>query len=682
MGTGIIGTGVSGLYAAQLGLQTTEHNIANANTPGYTRQRTIQTSTSGLLTGAGFLGQGTQVATIERVYSRFLTEQVVGSQSSASELDSYYAQVRQIDNLLADPKAGLSPALQDFFDGVAQLAANPADLPSRQAMISTAQALSARYRALGDQLAQMNDGINGEIRASVADINSYAEQIASLNEQIGLAQAASGQPANDLLDSRDQLILELNKVIRAKTTSNSDGSVNVFIGSGQQLVVGSQAVGLATISSPADPSRLVVALKSVAGTQEMPEKLLNGGALGGLLAFRSESLDRASRDLGRNAASLALTFNAQSALGQDLFGRSLLSPAGFTPELFSVPAPAVIANANNPAGSPPVSATFVTPPFSGNFYTDLGKSDYRLTSDGNNATLTRLSDDKQWSGANLAAVNSALSADPQGFTLAPADPAPPAGASYLIQPTRDTARNLSVNRVLAADPGLIPAAGPIRTAAAANNTGAATISAASVGQGYTAAVQTLSAQPPTPISIEYQAGNLLGFPAGVGVSIDGHAPQPIAAPTDTVAYTSGATITIVGSAPPSGVSFSIAGLPNNGDKFSIDLNPAAVADGRNALALGQLQIQDTMSGKTASFQEAYAQLVSETGSKTRQLQVTSDAQQAILAQAQSSRESLSGVNLDEEAANLIRYQQAYQAAAKAMQIGASLFDTILQIAAG
>ncbi len=676
MGTGIIGTGVSGLYAAQLGLQTTEHNIANANTPGFTRQRTIQESNPGLLTGAGFLGQGTHVATIERVYSRFLTEQVVGSQSSASELDSYYAQIRQIDNLLADPNAGLSPALQDFFDSVAQLAAKPSDLPSRQAMISTAEALSARYQSLGSQLAQMNDGINGEIKASVADINSYAEQIASLNQQIGLAQVASGQPANDLLDSRDQLILELNRLIRAKTTSNSDGSVNVYIGSGQQLVVGSQAVALATMSSAADPSRVVVALKSPASTQEMPEKLLKGGTLGGLLAFRSESLDRASRDLGRNAASLALTFNAQSALGQDLSGRSLLSPAGFESALFDVSAPAVIANANNPAGSPSVSATFVTLPFSGNFYTDLGNSDYRLTSDGINATLTRLSDNKQWSGATLKNVNDALLLDSQGFTLAPAGVLP-AGASYLIQPTRDAARNLSVNRVLAADPGLIPAAGPIRSAAGANNTGAATISAASIGPGYPAAVAPLL---PLPFIMEYQGGNLQGFPAGAQVAVDGVI-VPLA-PGGIVPYKSGATMTIVGSVPPSGVSFSIAGLPNNGDRFSIDLNPAAVADGRNALALGQLQIQDTMSGSKASFQEAYAQLVSEAGSKTRQLQVTSDAQQAILAQAQASRESLSGVNLDEEAANLIRYQQAYQAAAKAMQIGASLFDTILQIAAG
>jgi flagellar hook-associated protein 1 FlgK len=219
MGSGIIGTGVSGLHAAQFGLQTTEHNIANANTPGYTRQRTIQASNPGLLTGAGFLGQGTGVATIERVYSRFLTEQVGRSQSSASQLESYYAQIKQIDNMLGDSSAGLAPALQEFFSSVDQVAANPSQLASRQSMVSTAQALSARYQALSDQLAQMNDSINGEITASVAGINSYAEQIATLNQQIGIAEASTGQPANDLQDSRDQLVFELNKLIKTTTTT-------------------------------------------------------------------------------------------------------------------------------------------------------------------------------------------------------------------------------------------------------------------------------------------------------------------------------------------------------------------------------------------------------------------------------------------------------------------------------
>jgi flagellar hook-associated protein 1 FlgK len=678
MGSGIIGTGVSGLQAAQLALQTTEHNIANANTPGFTRQRTVQASNSALQTGAGFVGQGTRVTTVERVYSRFLAEQINRSQSATSELDSYYGQIKQIDNMLADPDAGLSPALQDFFKSVREVSANPSQLPSRQAMISSAQALSARYQSLGNQLAQMYGAVTGEIAATVANVNSYAEQIASLNQQIGVAQAAAGQPANDLLDSRDQLVLELNKLVKARPTTNGDGTVNVFIGSGQQLVVGSQAVGITTTPSPSDPSRLVVGLKTAAGVQDLAESLITGGSLGGLLAFRRESLDRATNDLGRNAASLALTYNAQSALGQDLLDQSLLSasPSGFVPELFSLSTPTVIANTRNPAGSPSVSAAFVVPPpFSGNFYSDLGSSDYRLSSDGISATLSRLSDNKQWTGADIAALNTQLASDPQGFTLASSGPLV-AGSSYLIQPTRDAARNIAVNPVVAADPRLLPAAGPIRTVAGASNTGGAAISAASAAPGYEAAGAAL------PITLLYQAGALQNFPVGAKVSINGGVPVVIAAPTDTVPYASGATITLVGSAaaaPPLGISFTITGLPNNGDSFSIARNAGASGDARNALALGQLQTQQTTAGKTASFQDAYAQLVSLTGSKTHQIQVTGEAQQALLEQARGSRDSLSGVNLDEEAANLIRYQQAYQASAKAMQIGASLFDTLLQV---
>jgi flagellar hook-associated protein 1 FlgK len=692
MGSGIIGTGVSGLHAAQFGLQTTEHNIANANTPGYTRQRTIQASNPGLLTGAGFLGQGTRVATIERVYSRFMTEQVDRSQSSVSQLDSYYAQIKQIDNMLGDASAGLAPALQEFFSSVDQVAANPSQLATRQSMVSTAQALSARYQALGDQLAQMNDSINGEITASVAEINSYAEQIATLNQQIGVAEASTGQPANDLQDSRDQLVFELNKRIKTTTTHNDDGSYNVFIGNGQQLVVGSHVMSIATTPSSSDPSRLLVGLKTAAGVQELPESVIKGGSLGGLLAFRSESLDRASNELGRNAVSLALTFNAQSALGQDLLGQSQLTaaPTSFTPQFFSVSAPVVTSSTTNPPGSPAVIAEFITPPpFNGNFYTDLGSSDYRLSSDGTSVTLTRLSDKKQWNGADLAAINTQLASDPQGFSL---DPSPTllADSSYLIQPTHDAARKISVNPVLAADPRLIPAAGPLRTAAGTSNTGTATISAGSVGPGYAAAVEPgfPAAVDKLPLTLVFQGGaspTLRNFPPGARVSVNGAAPTTITARTDSIPYTSGANITLAGpvaTTPPSGFTFAISGLPNNGDTFVIGRNSAATADGRNALALGQLQTQDTMSGKTASLQEAYAQLVSEIGNKTRQVQVTGETQRILLEQAQSSRDSLSGVNLDEEAANLIRYQQAYQASAKAMQIGASLFDTILQIAAG
>jgi flagellar hook-associated protein 1 FlgK len=677
MSTGIIGAGLSGLAAAQYGLQTTAHNIANVDTPGFTRQRTIVTSNPALQTGSGYVGQGARVLTIERLYSSFLTDQVQRSQSRSSELETYHAQISQIDNLLADSTTGLSPSLQQFFNSVQQVAANPGQLPGREAMMSSAQGLADRYQSLGNQLTEIADGLNADLRATVTSINSFAEAIASLNQQIGVAQASTGQPANDLLDTRDQLVLELNQLVQARTTPNGDGGVNVFIGNGQQLVIGSLASGITTTPSASDPSRLVVGLQTPGGIQEMPESLLKGGSLGGLLAFRAESLDRVTNDLGRNAASLALTFNAQSSLGQDLLGQSQLSapPSSFTPDLFVVPPPAVIANVNNPAGSPSVSAAFANPPpFNGNFYTDLGSSDYRLSADASGLTLTRLADNKEWGGADLGAINSALASDPQGFTLASAGGEPPAGSSYLVRPTRDAARNLSVNPALAANPSLIAAAGPIRTASGQANTGSATISAGNVGPGYADALAAL------PVTLAFQGGNLQGFPAGTQVSIDGLAPVLIADPTQGVAYTSGATITLVGSTPPAGISFAITGQPANGDTFTLARNGGATADGRNTLALAQLQTQATMSGKTASFQQAYAQLVSDVGNQTRQIEVSGIAQQSLLAQAQASRESLSGVNLDEEAANLIRYQQAYQASAKAMEIGASLFNTILQIA--
>ncbi|MEF8698713.1 MAG: flagellar hook-associated protein FlgK [Candidatus Accumulibacter sp. UW20] len=678
MSTGIIGAGLSGLAAAQYGLQTTAHNIANVDTPGFSRQRAIVVSNPALQTGSGYVGQGARVLTIERLYSSFLTDQVQRSQSRSSELETYHAQISQIDNMLADTTTGLSPSLQQFFNGVQQVAANPAQLPAREAMMSSAQGLADRYQSLGNQLTEIADGINVDLRATVTSINSFAEAIASLNQQIGVAQAANGQPANDLLDTRDQLVLELNQLVQARTTPSGDGGVNVFIGNGQQLVVGSLAGALTTTPSASDPSRLAVGLKTPGGSiQEMPESLLKGGSLGGLLAFRAESLDRVTNDLGRNAASLALAFNAQSSLGQDLLGQSQLSapPSSFTPDLFVVPPPTVIANANNPAGSPSVSAAFVKPPpFNGNFHTDLGSSDYRLSADASGLTLTRLADNRQWDGADIGAINSELASDPQGFMLASSGGEPLAGSSYLVRPTRDAARNLSVNPALAANPSLIAAAGPIRTTSGQANTGSATISAGSVGPGYADSLAAL------PVTLAFQGGNLQGFPAGTQVSIGGSAPVLIADPTQGVAYPSGANITLVGSAPPTGISFAINGQPGNGDTFTLVRNDGATADGRNALALAQLQTQATMSGQTASFQQAYAQLVSEVGNQTRQIEVSGIAQQSLLAQAQASREALSGVNLDEEAANLIRYQQAYQASAKAMEIGASLFNTILQIA--
>lgn len=733
---GIISTGITGLQVAQLGLLTTEHNITNANTPGFNRQRNVQASNLAMLSGAGFIGQGAHVSTIERMYDQFLSGQVSRAQTTSSELESYAAQITQIDNMLADPNAGVSPALQDFFRGVQQVSAYPSQLPARQAMISSAQALVARYQGLEDRISQMYDGVNSQLTTAVASINSYSEQIAKLNETIVNASSSVNQPPNDLMDQRDQLILELNKLVRVSTTTNSDGSFNVYVGNGQQLVTGSIVTNMTAQPSIADPSRFAVGLQTVSGSQELPESLITGGTLGGLLTFRSGSLDRAANDLGRNAASLALTFNAQHALGQDLLGQSIGS-AGFAASFFTLSQPTVIANGNNSPVTPAtISAALVTPPpidgsytlalngagsiytltrqsdgtawsaaslvalqaavpaseglvltgaslaagastqvFSpaangANYYTKLTSSDYRLEYDGTNYTITRLSDNTQWSNASLATLSTTV-AGSEGFSFSLASGTVASGDSFIIQPTRGAARNIAVSPTVAADARLIAAGMPIRTSAASANTGTGSISEGESRPGF-----GTPAFPAGGVTLTYaSAGNTLtlaGVPAGANISVTVGGTTTVY-PGPTIPYTSSATISVAG------VGFNVSGNLNNGDVFTVARNPGGVSDGRNALALGQLQTQNTMSGKTASYQSAYAQLVSDVGNKSREINVKSQAQSALLKQATDARDSLSGVNLDEEAANLIRYQQAYQASAKVLDIGSKLFDVLLAI---
>lgn len=676
MSSGIFGIGVSGIAAAQLGLLATEHNVVNANTPGYTRQRTVQATNIAVNTGSGALGQGVHVQTVERLYDKYLTGQVNTATSSLSEIESYYTQIKQIDNLLADPSAGLSPALQDFFSGVQQVAANPSLLSARQSMISSAESLVSRFGAIDARLTELSNEVNGKITDAVSEINSYATQIAELNQRIIVAESSFGQPANDLLDQRDKLINDLNGLIKVSTSTNTDGSVNVFIGSGQQLVIGQLAMTMTSGASSADSGKTVVGLATIGGgVLELPERLIVGGKLGGLVEFRSETLELARNELGRVAASMALVFNAQHALGQDLLGNSGAAVQAFFTTTNA--GPSVIANSNNAPGTPPV-ASFLPPSFGpemaeGNFFTNLTTSDYRLTYDGANYSLTRLSDNQNVT--LTATATPGLFVTDDGFSLAmPATDT--AGNSYLIQPTKNAAANISVSAVVAADSRLVAAAVPFRTETGSNNSGTGTISAG-VTVGTTPGFNPATSLPVT-ISFNSTTTQLsfagAGAPANVLVKYPG---QPEVSAAVPVAYQSGMVISF------SGMSFSVSGGLNNGDSFSLQANPAATSDGRNALALGNLQTRNTVAGDgeqgKSSFQSAYAQLVAGNGIKTRELKVAGEAQQAMLDQAQANRDALSGVNLDEEAANMIRFQQAYQASAKLLEVGKTLFDTLLQI---
>ncbi|MBS1132165.1 MAG: hypothetical protein H6R16_3167, partial [Proteobacteria bacterium] len=535
--SGLISIAVTGINAAQAGLLTTTNNISNLNTEGYTRQRVVQASNPTVMTGAGGFGQGAHVVTVERMYSEALNRQVLNAQAKVSSLDTYYGQVSQIDNMLADEKAGLTPAIQSFFDGIQAVATNPSSTSARQSMVSAADSMVSSFRSMYSRLDELESGVNSQITSVVKSINSYTGQIADLNQKIVSSSSLNGQPVNDLLDKRDQLVADLNKLVKVDTSKNDDGSYNVFVGTGQQLVVGSRATSMAAVGSAADKSRIVVGLVGETGDiQELPESLISGGELGGLLSFRREALDTAFNQLGLMAASVSKTFNAQNALGQDLLGNTA-SSSSFIKDFFTLSDPTAVANTKNASTSTAVlSVTLNGASYNGtNFYTKLNASDYQLSYDGTNYALKRLSDNTTWTGASPAAVSA--TAD-QGFTLADNGGTYAAGDRFLIQPTRDQARLFSVDTSVAADPRLVAAATPVRASAGVANSGTAAVSNVSVGPNYVIPTPVASFSLGLTYSSTTTPPSLSGFPVGTTVTVQGATPSSftIAATTDPVTY--------------------------------------------------------------------------------------------------------------------------------------------------
>ena len=645
---GIYGIGVQALNAAQLSLLTTQHNIANVNNPGFHRQQVLQSTNFALPSSSGYVGQGAQVETIRRLYNNFLDDQVLSASSQSEFYNAYYGAIKQIDNVLADPNAGLSPAIQDFFRGVNAVANDPASVPGRQALLSGAEALVARFQSISSRLETIRNGVDTQLESIVTNINSYGAQIADLNQKIVTAQSLVGQPPNDLLDQRDQLIAKLNEQVRVSTVKQDDGSYNIFIGSGQSLVVGVSTFTLAVQDDPADLEQKNIVYSQGGNFIKIPQASLeNGGVLGGLLSFRRNTLEGAQNALGRVSIALAQTVNNQNQLGQDLngaLGGNLFSLASTSPTIY--------ANSGNSSGAALLTATL-----SSGAAGALTTSNYNLvySSASSNYTLTRVSDGTQ-------TVISSLPSTVDGVTIALSSGTPATGDKWLLLPTRFGARDISV---ATSDPNKIAAAAPIRTARSTANTGNASINLGSVN---TASQPPLNSNLQNSVTITFTSAstfNVNDTTLGSSLAIG-------------VAYNAGGAITY------NGWTVAISGVPAASDTFTIATNTGGIGDNRNALALAALQTTNKLANNTSgtpttTYQGAYAQLASIVGNKTRENQVNSASQQTLLNDTRKTEQQLSGVNLDEEAANLLRFQQAYQAAAKMVQVGSTLFDTILAI---
>lgn len=589
VGTDIFGVGLSGLNAAQNALAVSSNNIANVNTPGYTSQYITQAGREPQNAGFGFLGQGVDVTSVQRSYNVFLSTQMQVAQTSSSYYSTQSQQLAQINNMIADTTQSPSVAMQDYFGAMQTLTQQPSSLPSRQNVLSMAQALATKITSANSQLVQMQQGANGQITTTVQSINALAQQIATLNQQIGAATGGNvnGPQPNTLLDQRDQAVLQLNQLIGATVSKQSDGSYSVYIGSGQSLVSGTVVNQMATQADPTNPANVQVGFTNANNTLTvLPDSLLASGQLGGLLNFRDNALVQTQNQLGTLAINFASAMNYQNQLGMDYNGQ----PGG------------------------PI-------------FKDL----------------------------------SALAANPQyaagQFAVVMSDPKSLATASNLVPTGTAGGNGVKMSGVWSTMPG-----------------------------GYTAG---LNATPPTfAPQTQHPSSGLTGMTITA-------AGNPVAM-TATIAGTNGGgpyNVVVDPSLPNSyklqttanppvdvGIGFQLSGAPIAGQTFSVGPQTAgtqSLGDGNN---LRQLTAQQNLQlVNNQSYQTYYSSMVASVGNQTNTANLQNAAAQKTLDQATTNNSNASGVNLDQEAASLIKFQQSYQACSKVIQIAQSTFNSILNM---
>jgi flagellar hook-associated protein 1 len=435
--SGILGTALSGLVAFQRSLDTTSHNIANVNTDGYSRQRVELNARPAEFTGGGYIGQGVDIATVTRSYDQFITNQLVSSTSAFAETSTFSTMASQVDNIIASEATGLSPVLKSFFNAANEVANDPSSVPSRQIMVSEAGSLTQQFNRLSSKFGELRNQANKQMQATVDDINSFAGSIATLNSKIALeaSRTTGKQLPNDLMDQRDTLIAKIAEKISVSTITQQDGTINVFIGKGQPLVLASSVTKLSLAGSSADPSH-----KEILMSGQVISKQVTGGELSGMLKFRDEILDPAQQQLGLVAAGFAVQFNALHTSGFDLNGDAGTDMFSLGTPTLGVP---VIPDTSN-VGS--VTATY-DPLTVG----QLTPSDYQLDYDGANFSLTRLSDNTvtTFAGPPPTTITGPGFNISTGATVAAND-------SFLIRPTFEAAKKMAT---LIADPLKIAAAG-------------------------------------------------------------------------------------------------------------------------------------------------------------------------------------------------------------------------------
>lgn len=646
----LMSIGMRAMFANTASLNVTGHNIANSNVEGYSRQEVELATANGQFTGAGFFGKGVNVVNVKRAHDQFLTMQAAAAKSVAASADARYSQLTQLENIFPPGDQGIGYAMGDFFASMVDLANSPGDSSARQAVLARAADVSDRFSNASNRLDMLQAGVRSDMENSAQLVTALAARVADINEQIAANRGQNQQP-NDLLDQRDQLISQISEYVNVTTIPASDGTVGVFLAGGYRLVLGGESAELTVRANDLDASRVGLSISSNGQTLALTDDLLTSGSMAGLLRFQNDDLVDARNRLGQMAMAFASQVNHAQSMGIDLNGDT-------GSDLFKVGDPQVLPAATNARD---VNGQLIsTVSIAIDDASLLQASDYSLRADPNSPgqyEMVRLSDGVTRSVADGDTVD--------GFTITIGTPAPTTTDRFLLQPVARAASGM--HRVLD-DPSGIAAALPVQATLGVDNTGTATIDLLRMTDG------TVDANLTATVTFSDDTGaytwELRDRTTGALAS------------SGTGQWTAGESIEL------NGFALDLNGVPATGDTVTVDKTMFPATNNGNALAQSRLADENFV-GRTldssgnyvggATATDAYADTMADVGVRVQSARVSSEISNATSTQATDSLAAKTGVNLDEEAARLIQFQQGYQAAAKVLQVAQSVFDTMLQI---
>ncbi|GAA0815481.1 flagellar hook-associated protein FlgK [Colwellia asteriadis] len=672
MSVSLYQSGVSGLLASQQQLATTGHNIANVNTEGFNRQRAEQNATLGFQSGGNFIGTGTYIDNIARLYDQFSHKEQLLNQSNLGQADSLNGKLSQLDRLMSHSGEAVMGSINQLYQSINGVVDNPSDAGLRSIVLNQASVLSSNFNDLSNEFNNMTKAVNGEIDQVVNKISEISVELAKTNEAILYSQnlKETGQ-ANDLLDKRDQLIGELSQYTSVNTIEDQHGVMTVMIGQGVTLVAGITPLTMQVNAGDPDPLKTELRLVGPNGSVAMSEQKL-GGSLGASFEFRDEHLSQTKKDIDRLAMAISSTLNTNQASGLDLNGiqgANMFSDIN-TLQLQQGRVSSPSTNTGNLAAQVNITDISLLP-----------AAEFEVRYDGTNYIMTNMSNGNT---ENLGAPGSGTytpSSPDYGFEFIETSGAPVAGDVLTLQPTKDGA---ALFKTILNDGSAIAASSAVNVTPSTNNVSDGKVAITNVTDP--AAARTFASTTNQGLLVDVYESSPGTFSYRV---YDGDPNTPPPTPPSVVgAITSGTFLagnSVVIDMPPAPATaafqFEISGQPvGQGvlapEKYTIG-DAFGIGNGGNALSMAKTQTEKVINGGTESFSQNLAVSTATVGSKASNAELVSDTAQALYNQAYNRNQSISGVNLDEEAANLLKFQQAYQASSQIISVANTLFDTIL-----